>query len=524
MKKPIFALFCFCYATTALAQDNQEDSLSIGLEMQGSQSNSTTPLWLNANKYGLSSLAASNGYLRAMAEYDKNLFNKELLVKLGADLVLPIGYKSLGYRSNYTRNFIIQQAYLEADWKYGVLTVGAKQQPMELKNNELSSGSQTLGINASPVPQVRLGLNRYWNVPYTKEWLSFKGHIAYGMMVDASWETAVAKGSVYKHNRYTRYHEKAGYLRIGNEEKFPLSLTLGLEMGGQFGGTVYNWIGTDENGWNGGNKRFASNFKSYFNVLTGTGADKGEDIYSNAEGNILGSWVARLNWNDENIEVGAYFDHFFEDHSSMFFLDYDGYGSGDEWNTKKDNRYFRYDMKDALVGIDVKLKKFRYVNQAVVEYMNTRYQCGPIYHDHTQSVGTHICGRDNYYNHSQFPGWQHWGQVMGNPLYTSPIYNSNGSIYVRNNRFKAWHFALAGDPVDGLHYRAKLTWEKGYGTYDKPFYKPLSTTSLLVEGSYAFPATSVFDRFSVTLAYGADFGDLLGDNSGAQLTVKYQIR
>ena len=234
MKKPIFALFCFCYATTALAQDNQEDSLSIGLEMQGSQSNSTTPLWLNANKYGLSSLAASNGYLRAMAEYDKNLFNKELLVKLGADLVLPIGYKSLGYRSNYTRNFIIQQAYLEADWKYGVLTVGAKQQPMELKNNELSSGSQTLGINASPVPQVRLGLNRYWNVPYTKEWLSFKGHIAYGMMVDASWETAVAKGSVYKHNRYTRYHEKAGYLRIGNEEKFPLSLTLGLEMGGQF--------------------------------------------------------------------------------------------------------------------------------------------------------------------------------------------------------------------------------------------------------------------------------------------------
>ena len=65
-------------------------------------------------------------------------------------------------------SLIIQQAFLEADWKYGVLTVGAKQQPMELKNNELSSGSQTLGINASPVPQVRLGLNRYWAIPYTK--------------------------------------------------------------------------------------------------------------------------------------------------------------------------------------------------------------------------------------------------------------------------------------------------------------------------------------------------------------------
>ncbi len=523
MKKPVFALLCLC-CTPVLAQGNAEDSLSIGLEMQGSFSNSKTPLWLNANKYGLSSLKASNGYMRGMATYDKAFFDNELKVQLGADFVIPVGYEIQGYNSHYTRKFIIQQAYVEANWKYGALTIGAKQQPMELKNNDLSSGSQTLGINATPVPQVRLGMNRYWNVPYTKEWLAVKAHVAFGMMMDAPWESIAAKGSINKYNRYTRYHEKAGYLRIGNEEKFPLSLTLGLEMAAQFGGSVYNWIGTDENGFMGGNVKLSSSFSSYFHAFTGTGSDTGEDTFSNAEGNNLGSWVARLNWNDDNIEVGAYFDHFFEDQSGMFMLDYDGYGSGEEWNVRKSNRYFRYDLKDALVGVDVKLKKFKYVNQAVVEFINTRYQSGPLYHDHNIVDQTHISGRDNYYNHHSLPGWQHWGQVMGNPFYTSPMYNTDGYIGVKNNRFKAWHFALAGDPIEGLHYRAKLSYEKGWGTYEDPFYYPMETTSILLEGTYKFPETSGLNRFAVTLAYGADFGELLGDNSGLQATIKYQIK
>ena len=521
MKKPVFALLCLC-CTSAFAQGNSGDSLSIEMEMQGSYSNSRTPLWLNANKYGLSSLTASNGYVRGIATYDKDLLNGEVNLQVGADVALPVGYKIQGYNSHYTQKFIVQQAYVEANWKYSVLTIGSKQQPMELKNNELSSGSQTFGINAMPIPQVRLGLNRYWAIPYTKEWLSIKTHVAFGIMTDAPWETSYSKGSLYKYNRYTRYHQKAGYLRIGNEDKYPLTLTLGLEMGAQFGGSVFNWSGTDENGFNGGNVKLSSSFSSYFHAFTGTGSDEGEDTYSNAEGNNLGSWVARLNWNDENIEVGAYFDHFFEDHSSMFLLDYDGYGSGKD--DKKYNRYFRYDLKDALVGIDVKLKKFRYVNQIVAEYINTRYQCGPIYHDCTTSVQTHICGRDNYYNHASLPGWQHWGQVIGNPLFTSPIYNGDGYIGVRNNRFKAWHFGLAGDLVDGLHYCAKLTWEKGWGTYDKPFYQPMTTTSMLVEATYSFPKMSALNGLSFTLAYGSDSGDLLGDNSGMQATVRYKIK
>ena len=49
---------------------------------------------------------------------------------------------------HYTSHVVVQQAYVEGRWKKATLTIGAKEQPMQLKDNQLSSGSQTLGINA----------------------------------------------------------------------------------------------------------------------------------------------------------------------------------------------------------------------------------------------------------------------------------------------------------------------------------------------------------------------------------------
>jgi len=523
MNKPIFALLFLC-CTSAFAQGNSGDSLSIDLEMQGSFSNSKTPLWLNANKHGLGSLSSDNGYLRAMGVYEKSFNEDTYGLTVGLDMAVAFNYKTSGYKNSYRSHLIIQQAYLEGRYKMGVVTIGAKYQSMELLNDDLSSGAQTFGINARPIPQVRVGLSDYWSIPLTRNWLSFKGHLAYGVMTDGAWEESFAKGSEHKFNRNTRYHQKAGYFRIGNTEKFPLTFTIGLEMAAQFGGHVYNWNGNSQDTTVVAyDVALSSSPRSYFNAFVGSGSDNGESKFKNAEGNLLGSWVARLNWNDDNIEVGAYVDHFFEDHSALFFLDYDGYGGKDN-NEKLDSRFFRYDFKDALVGLDIKLKNFSYVNQAVVEYMNTRYQSGPVYHDHNQTLATHICGNDQYYNNMIFPGWQHWGQVIGNPLYTSPVYNTDGYIGVENNRFKAWHFAVAGDPFDGFHYRAKLSWQKGWGTYDNPFLYPKDNTSILLEAMYRFADDSHLAGTSVNFAYGADFGSLLGNNSGVQLTVKYSIR
>ena len=201
------------------------------VEMQGSFSNTKTPLWLNANKHGLSSLETTNGYIRTAINRPLSVDEERKWgIGYGLDVAVPV---------NYTSPAVVQQAYIEGRWHHGTLTIGAKEQPMELKNNSLSSGSQTLGINARPVPQVRLALPDYWTLPFANGWLHLKGHIAYGKMTDDNWQHDFTK----KQNKYADnvlYHSKAGYLKLGNEEVFcPWSLEVGLEMVSTFGGTAY---------------------------------------------------------------------------------------------------------------------------------------------------------------------------------------------------------------------------------------------------------------------------------------------
>lgn len=482
------------------------DSLAYSVSVQGSAaSGSHTPLWLNANKYGLSSLERGNGYLRA-----------SLSRPLSADSARRwgVGYGvDLAGAVNYSSAFIVQQAYIEGRWLHGVLTIGSKQWPMELKNNELSSGSQTLGINARPVPQLRVALPSYWPVPFTNGWLGLKGHIAYGMTTDGNWQEGFT-GRRSKYTSNTFFHSKAGYLKIGKAGK-PVSLELGLEMAAQFGGTTYmpgagGSIVAIEN---------KHDFASFVNAFIPGGADVVETTYQNVEGNQLGSWVARLNFDYPSWSLGLYADHFFEDHSQMFLLDYDGYGTGDEWNVRKDRRYLLYSLKDMMLGAELRLKNCRWADAMVVEYLYSKYQSGPIYHDHNSNIPDHIGGRDDYYNHYIFSGWQHWGQVMGNPLYLSPAYNDDGAVEVKNNRMWALHLGVGGSPMPGFRYRLLATYQKGFGTYSKPYPDPRQSASFLLEAGYAFAEGNALHGWAFKAGVGADTGSLRGDNCGLQLTV-----
>lgn len=170
-QKKVFLLALISAATlNATAQDNdtydeqattlqKKGEFEYSAEAQGSFSHGKTPLWLNANKYGLSSLDENNGYIRGSLQRSiGNDMEKKWGYGFGVDAAVPF---------NYTSNVVLQQAYVEGRWLHGTLSIGAKERPMNLKNNRLSSGSQTLGINARPVPQVRLALEDYWKVPFT---------------------------------------------------------------------------------------------------------------------------------------------------------------------------------------------------------------------------------------------------------------------------------------------------------------------------------------------------------------------
>lgn len=506
MKFKHIALLLALFLVESAASQSLVEGLTGKVEMQGSLASGKTPLWLNANKYGLSSLDETNGYIRAaiakpMSEDSVGRWD----IAYGADVAIAQGYSS---------RLILQQAFVEGRWLNGTLTVGSKQVPMELKDNDLSSGSQTLGINARPVPQVRLALPDYWAIPFTKGWVSLKGHIAYGITTDGNWQQDFTAGNS-KYSKNVLYHSKAGYIKIGNDYNFcPWSIEIGLEMATQFGGKTH-WI--DDNGnWvtiEGGH-----GLKDFWNALKGGGSDATETKYKNVEGNMLGSYVARFNYDADTWKLGIYADHFFEDHSGMFFADYNGYGTGDEWNTKKDSKYFIYNLKDIMLGIDLELRDCYWLRKIVFEYLYTKYQSGPIYHDHTQSISNHIGGEDLYYNHTIYGAWQHWGQVIGNPLYRSPIYNEDGTINVDNNRFYAFHLGLSGNPSENLGYKLLATYQKGFGTYSNPYLHPKENVSLMAQADYTINQGKWAGTY-VSCGVGADIGKIYGHNYGIQLTV-----
>lgn len=494
-----FLLFISGLVTMNGQERSVTDSLSYWTEMQTTLAGGDhNPLWLNANKYGLSSLKTASAYFRGTLKRPLSADDdRKWGLGYGVDIAVATGF---------TSTVVVQQAYVEGRWLKGTLTVGAKEQPMELKNQELSTGSQTFGINARPVPQVRIALPDYWIIPGTRNWLALKGHIAYGKTTDDNWQ----KSFVAPENRYTEdvlYHSKAGYLKIGPGR---LTAELGLEMACQFGGKSYYEVGTGE--W-----QMISNesgLKAYWHAFFPSGGEFNETTYMNAEGNHLGSWLMRFNYEADSWALSAYMDHFFDDHSAMFFLDYDGYGEGDEWNTRKENRYLLYDFKDMMLGMELQLKNKTWLNRFVLEYLYSKYQSGPVYHDRTKAFSDHVAGNDNYYNHHIYTGWQHWGQVMGNPLYRSPLYNEDGQICVADNRFVAWHLGVSGQPVDLLRYRVLATYQTGYGTYNDPFTSRLHNLSLLAEVSL-----SLKGGWSLKGCLAMDKGKLLGDNYGAQLTI-----
>lgn len=469
------------------AQERLMDSLYYRAEFQTTlASGDYNPLWLNANRYGLSSLKTGNGYLRGAIERPLSADDgRKWGIGYGLDAALAAGF---------TSTLVVQQAYVEGRWLKGTLTVGAKEQPMELKNTELSSGPQTLGINARPVPQVRMALPDYWSIPGTKNWLALKGHIAFGKTTDDNWQ----KDFTHSQSRYTEgtlYHSKAGYLKIGPKN---ITATVGIEMASQFGGKSYLFEDGEQQVYEN-----EGGIKGMMHALFYGGSDPVDGSFKNNEGNQLGSLLARFDIDQPDWSLGIYADQFFEDYSMMVHVNKSGDG------------YFAYGFKDWMLGAELQLKHSPWLRGIVLEYLYTKYQGGPVYHDQTPNVPIQISARDNYYNHHLFTGWQHWGQVMGNPLYRSPLYNTDDMVEVKHNRFVAWHLGLNGSPAERWDYRVLATWQKSYGSYYHVPAHPEENLSLMTEVAYRFP----LDGWAVKGALGLDSGKLRGNNWGVQVSM-----
>ena len=448
------------------------------------------PFWFTNNRYGLGTTDNFSGLARVAlwrtVETDSLWFWR---IGYGVELASPINSQN-GY-------FCIQQAYADIEWKMLRLSLGQKERPSELKNPYLSTGGMTLGMNARPLPQVRLEMPDFWTVPGTKSIFSFKAHLAYGWYTDAKWQKKFNAGTNNIYTEGSMFHSKALFIRLGNREVFPLEVIGGLEMACQFGGTGWN-LQQYGGGALGQGINLGGNLWTAF--LPG-GGDVNDENYTNAAGNHVGSWHLRLDWIQKNWSIGLYMEHMFEDHSQMFL---------------------QYGWKDMLLGLDVNLPDNPFLSALVYEYNSTMHQSGPIYHDKTEENSQQISATAEYYSNHLYGSWQMGGFVMGTPLVISPLYNpyynNKGNLEIQHNRLKVHHVGLAGNPSSEWAWRAMYTHQVSYGTYKTPLLNPQSSNYLLLEAIYS---PRWCPGLSFSASYGNNIGELLGNSHGAMLSVKF---
>lgn len=472
----VSAVTCAVFPAKAEWNDSIRYRGEINLNIAGGEN---TPFWLMNNKYGLSSRERNNGLLRLGAFKD---LDRSKRFSWGAGVDLATGFRM-------ESAFVIQQLFAEVKYRCLDLMVGSKEMPGFVSDPELASGNLLYAGNARPIPQVRAGIFDYADFWGTNGWFAVKGYLAFGKFTDNDWIKRWAS-SDYKYTLGTLYHSKAIFFRGGNSRKFPLEFELGLEMATEFGGTTYMPDGRVV--------KMPHKLKNWFKAIVplkgGDSTPGGEQ--TNVEGNMLGSWNFALSWKPQGSwSVKVYYEHFFEDHSMLTF---------------------DYPWKDGLYGVQAKLPKNRWVSDVVYEFLYMKDQSGPVYWDHTPDINEQVSGRDNYYNHYIYNGWQHWGMGIGNPLIISPIYNDSHKMYFKSTRMWGHHLGFKGQPLDELGYKILASYQKSWGTYDVPFKDPKDSFNLLVEAQYK---PKKLRGWEADLSFGLDTGSLIGRSCGVMLRI-----
>lgn len=494
-----FFLLTICLFAPVKSKAQITHNLILRFETVGMTGNGEyAPFWHTSNRQGLPSVKKNNGYFHYGAIGNVQMSNG-LGVDYGADLGVGAGLQS---------NLFVHELYFDVDYKWLGLEFGLKER-WDDKNHYLSSGALTWSGNSKPIPEMCAGIPEFVRIPILGSWFSIKGHLGYGRMTDDIWRKGCGNGL------YTDgilFHSKSAFMRLGDEERFPFQVTLGLEMNNMFGGIRHS--GETES-------YLPSDAATYWTVLFPfhpVGKQGNED------GDNLGSWHLNFDYKLNDWHICAYYEHFYEDHSSMLGIEYKSNSQGE-----KEFIYygFRRNWFDGLFGFEVNAPNgISFFKDAVFEFMNTRGQSGSILHSaeyntERMPVVEEVDGRDGMYNHWIYDSYSHWGYAIGNPVLISPVYNSDKSNRFLSNRVQMFHLGVDGGITSNIDYRFLATTTVHWGQYGASLKEVERVTSVMFECSYRLGDADDW-KFSISGAMDFDSGDLLGHNSGVMLTISRQ--
>lgn len=483
---------------------NIKRKLNLSLNLYGNAGGGdNAPFWLTSNRQGLSPVNASGIMLDLGMDGGMRL-PSHFYFNYGIDVAVA---------ANYQSDFYLQQIYVDAGYKWFDLSLGAKERWGELVNPQLSSGSLTWSGNSRPIPQIRLEVPEFTRLGILGRWFSLKGHIAYGWYQDNDWRAkhAARYSNPPQYTDRILHHSKSLFLKVGDTERFPLEFTFGLEMYAQFGGVRHN-MRTSASDPVVETFEYPHNLKTYLQVFLPVNKP---GMQTKDNGNTMGSWHLAFDLTFDKWKYRLYYEHFYEDHSSMLGIESKADVSGDKGLVFYG---FRRNWFDGLFGLEINAPEGIPFNNIVFEFLNTKGQCGPVYRYQNPVILEGVDGRDDMYNHEFYKSYSNYGYSNGSPVLYSPIYNKDGDLSFKSNRVIMFHIGIDGDISPHLEYRLLATHTTHWGCYSIPFENTASTTSMLIECFYRFGNQT---GWRVGLSAAADFGSssLPGVNKGLMLSV-----
>ena len=478
----LFFCLIFFSPSFSLAGTFPIDSLLFKVETKANFSGgSNTPFWLVSNNHGLGSPEFYNGYVRG-----------QVLIPLDNQKKLAWGgVLDLVGAWNMPGVFRIQQLFAELKYRRLSISIGSREYRSSINNPQLSSGDLLFSGNSLPIPQFRIGTYEFAPFWGSKDWLAVKAYLAYGTFTDSGWQ----RHWVAPDTQYTSgvlFCSRALWFKIGNAEKFPLTLELGAEMATQFGGTIHK---------NGDKIKMPSRFIDWIKAfIPFPGNNETPDSErTNVQGNMNGEYSLAIRYSPQSEwDLKLYYEHYFEDQSQMFMQ----YGF---W-------------KDGLLGFDISVPENPVINKFLYEYISTKDQTGAVNHNYSEQIPEQVSGQDGYFDHYLYGPWQTWGMSISTPLAISPLFNKNHKLIMYDTRFIAHHIGVEGKPASWIDWRMLMTFSQNWGTYFRPLSERMNDFSGLLEIKFHHEKLKGF-YFSGAIAW--DKGKLLGNNFGGMISIGY---
>ncbi len=430
------------------------------------------PFWLQSNMNGDVSSSPFSGNLSAgvckEAVHPERWWDYDFALQLTGRLQSPVAGSMFNTQQHVATGYF-NYAYAHVRLYIFDLTAGIKPMIYETQDTALSMGSLVFSGNCQPLPHLTIGIDKYVPFPGCYGYFEVKGGLTHAWQAD----------NIYMGNSYI--HHKWLGLRVGG--RLPVNISYELHHAAQWGGIspVYGDIGSD--------------WQSFMNVFLARGGGVMSNDQLNAQGNHIGSQQLMLTGKGKGWELSVYWQNIFEDNFEII-------GKGQN-------------LADGLWGICVKQNRWRYIQGVTYEFLNTTDQSGP-WHDRD---GLCYAGNDSYYRNSVFVnGWNYFYRSMGTPFITSPLYNTDGTIYTLNSRVRVHHLGIRGD-IYGYQYRIKVSYARNYGNDNTNRDIISNNTAMLLEVQKHVEQAWGLD-FGIRLA--CDTGTQWGNQFGAQITIRKQ--